>query len=548
MSKYSNALRSKDGWKSKAIERGETVRKLTKENKRIKDERERYKLLAKHTKKELDAKNKMYTPCRIKDKSSLVLITLELFLVARIGFRAVSRVLDILKEHLGIPKPPSHQTVINWLIRLSIVKIRYCGYVEPTFIPKASFTNGFIWMIDISIGLGAGKILTVLALDLAHHKNSSKAPQLKDVNCIGVAVAPSWNGEGIAHFLKKLISILGRPSAYLKDGGTDLDKAIRVLGEDKLSSPCIDDISHVFANLLKHEYKEHPMFDIFLSACGKVSKKMKQTILACLAPPKTSIKARFMNFHKLVSWAKKVLGHSKPGRAMNNSIQAKLRGCLDDLPECKAFIERFHRDAQSLLEIQKILKNDGLNKKTYKCCLNELKVIPESSSIHKGVIRWFDKQLKLAKDLQVSNSGLLITSDPIESLFAIGKCHGTGEIKDANRIAMRLPAYCGSFNIEDAKRVIDITVHEQKSLETITITKQRRQILENPEALETLANDENCSAFELIPEVKKWGEKERNADNVCIIPNIHELGQSRKSEDDTQVNYVEMSNKAANYG
>src|SRR5258705_7934942 len=35
------------------------------------------------------------------------------------------------------------------------------------------------------------------------------------------------------------------------------------------------------------------------SACGRVSSKLKQTLLACLAPPTVRTKARFMNVHRL---------------------------------------------------------------------------------------------------------------------------------------------------------------------------------------------------------------------------------------------------------
>ena len=148
--------------------------------------------------------------------------------------------------------------------------------------------------------LGAGKILTVLALDVQHHMIAPNAPRLQDVHCVGVAVAPSWTGEKIAYFMKKIIATLGRPAALLKDGGADLGKSARLLAEQGLGVPCIDDVSHKIANLVKHEYGEHPLFDTFIAACGKISKRFKQSILACLTPPKVSVKARFMNLHRLV--------------------------------------------------------------------------------------------------------------------------------------------------------------------------------------------------------------------------------------------------------
>jgi hypothetical protein len=60
-----------------------------------------------------------------------------------------------------------------------------------------------------------------------------------------------------------------------------------------LSSPCLDDISHAVAGMLKRVYQDHPTFTTFLSVCGRVSGTLKHTILACLGSPKVRTKARF---------------------------------------------------------------------------------------------------------------------------------------------------------------------------------------------------------------------------------------------------------------
>ena len=113
-------------------------------------------------------------------------------------------------------------------------------------------------------------------------------------------MAESWTGERLPTLLDRLIAQMGRPAAYLKDGGSDLHKAADLLEARGLGSPCIDDISHAAAGMLKHYYQHHPAFERFLSACGRVSGKLKQTLLACLAPPTVRTKARFMNVHRLV--------------------------------------------------------------------------------------------------------------------------------------------------------------------------------------------------------------------------------------------------------
>src|SRR5439155_22043988 len=123
---------------------------------------------------------------------------LHLFLKARISFRAVCRVLSLLASELGIKRAPCPQTVINWVIRLSIVRIECARGLRGLPLAQAPFTNGLIWMIDLSIGLGTGKILAVLAIDAHHHQLCTRAPSLEHVHCIGVSVAEACTGENIA--------------------------------------------------------------------------------------------------------------------------------------------------------------------------------------------------------------------------------------------------------------------------------------------------------------------------------------------------------------
>lgn len=382
-------------------------------------------------------------------------------------------------------------------------------------VAKTPFCNGLIWMIDMSIGLGTGKILTVLALNAHHHQLSPAAPGLQDVHCMAVSVADSWTGESIAAFLERLIASAGRPAAYLKDGGTDLQKAIRLLDEQGLASPCIEDISHVIANLLKWWYQDQPIFEAFLSACGRVSGKLKQTVLACLAPPKVQTKARFMNVHRLIRWADRLLGLSPAGGARKDSILAKLRASLDQLPSFRAFIKRFRDDAVPLLECQRILKTKGLTRSTIAQCEPYIQAIG-SSPVRRKFIAYLGVQLQTATKLGLDHIGLPVCSDQIESLFGLGKLHGTGQIKDANRIALRLPALCGTPTREEADQVIGISVAEERQITGCftSLVKQRRDVLPHPDRLESLSTEQTGTHLELIAGAKNRG----NSGEILHLP------------------------------
>jgi hypothetical protein len=226
MSTYAKMRTRRDNWRRKTGELRTQLHYQRRENRRVKRERDQYKREWRSSQRALKALQQNRTLQPRQDKTGLVLIALQLFLVARIGFRAVSRVLAVMASQLGLTKPPCAQTIINWVTRLSLARMRD---VAPSTLSPARFPRGYILLLDISIGLGQGKILTLLALDPQHPGTQPGAPALKHLRCLAVAVAATWTGETIAALLREVIARFGAPIAYLKDGGTDLAKAVRVV-------------------------------------------------------------------------------------------------------------------------------------------------------------------------------------------------------------------------------------------------------------------------------------------------------------------------------
>jgi len=519
MSQLSKVKHSRNQWKHKAKQRGDRDRYQRKQLARITAERDRTTAALKEAQAHLRQFEHHTQDLVARPQVELVFVALQLFLVARIGFRAVSRVLSLLAWALGIKKAPCPQTISNWVMRLAIIRIDSARLLRGLPLSLAPFSNGLIWMIDISIGLGTGKILAVLACDAHHHQLTPDALSLERVHCLGVSVADSWTGETIAELLGRLIAVMGRPAAYLKDGGGDLHKAVAFLGEQGLASPCIDDISHAVAGMLKRSYHDHPTFETFLSACGRVSGTLKHTILACVAPPKVRTKARFMNVHRLFTWADRVLKLSPGGAAKAGSTLGKLRSCLDQLPACRALIKRFRRDALGLLECQKILKTTGLSHDTLAQCEPLIDAMP-SAALRLEFRAYLAFELETAKTLGLDHVGLPISSDTIESLFGVAKHHGVGETQDAARIALRLPALCGLPTREEAEQVLEVSVARQQEItgQFTSLTKQRHEVLGNPERLESLAMTQGSPHVQLIASPKNRS----NPQEIVHISNAYE--------------------------
>src|SRR5207247_5449559 len=108
------------------------------------------------------------------------------------------------------------------------------------------------------------------------------------------------------------------------------------------------------------------------------------------------------------------------------------------------------------------------------------------------------------KTLGLAHLGLPISSDAIESLFGVAKRHGVGETQDAGRIALRLPALCGVPTRHEAEQVLQVGVARQQEFTAplISLTKQRREVLANPERLESLSSTQGSPHMERKPSPK----------------------------------------------
>jgi hypothetical protein len=496
MSQQSKLRQSCAQWKQKAKERAEHNRYLRKELARLRKERER----AKHALKEAQDQQRQKAGRPANLKAQRVWLALSLCAGARISLRAVSRVLRVLAQRRGIGKAPCPQTVINWVIRLAIVRMQSVRLRQGTARHLLPLTHGWIWMIDTSIPLGTGKLLSVLALDAYHSPLTGGAPGFHHVHCVAVAGSPSWNGDGLAHLLERVISVVGRPAAYRKAGGSELHRATDLLSERGLGSPVLDDIAHAVANRLKRRDETHPQFAPCLSACGQVSSRLPHTVLACLTPPKVHTTSRFMTVHRLVRWADRMMGLLPAGRAKAGAVWANLRACLDDLPACRTLIRQFRDDAVALLACQKIRKTHGLTHDTLTQCKPLLDTMA-AVRVRQELSRSLHHQLETAKRLGLEAVGLPIRSDPIDSLFGLAKQHGVGPLQEANRMALRMPALCGLPTEQEALPVLAVSVAQQHALTAglSSLTQQRRQMRVNPHHLEQLGHGRDQGHVELIP-------------------------------------------------
>lgn len=104
MSQQSRIKQSRSQWKQKAGRRADENRYLRKELARVKKERDRLRKTKNEAMTRLQRLETQGRVIIIDHKLDLVFLALQLFSVAHIGFRAISRVLGVVAGVLGIKK------------------------------------------------------------------------------------------------------------------------------------------------------------------------------------------------------------------------------------------------------------------------------------------------------------------------------------------------------------------------------------------------------------------------------------------------------------
>ena len=149
------------------------------------------------------------------------------------------------------------------------------------------------------------------------------------------------------------------------------------------------------------------------------------------------------------------------------------------------------------------MKTKGLSHDTLAQCQPLIAQMP-SAPVRLAFEAYLSHQLKTAETLGLDRVGLPISSDAIESLFGVAKRHGVGQTQDAARIALRLPALCGTPTREEAEQVLGISVARQHEISgpLTSLNKQRREVLGGGKDLESLGQSQGRPRVELLPSAK----------------------------------------------
>jgi len=354
-----------------------------------------------------------------------------------VSFRAIPKILEHWLLHTGEPEKvriPHFTTVIRWLTRIGYYLIirstkKICSPRKP-----------WICIADHTIQVGTNKAFAAIGISVKTMQQG-RALRLKDATVLSTVVKKSWTGGSVSQALGKVFKHNGPPVQIVVDGAPNLNKGVReVVKEMGQDCHITYDITHLIANLLKEKYAGSMKFQRMMEEIAMTSKRIAQTDIGYLLPPKIREKARFLNLPSLATWLDKLIDILKLS-TLTGAEKKQIKKHFGWIwkPNWELYIRKFIHEVKAIKDTQKILKNTGINEFSYKKTCLKLSEI-DDNDFTDPIINALSAELEYSRQVGFP---MLLTSDLIESLFgkhkAITKPHRLSEI---NRTVLSIPVVC----------------------------------------------------------------------------------------------------------
>ena len=318
------------------------------------------------------------------------------------GLRSVVNLLEIIDETFdGVfqGELPSHTEISNWAKKNGLATCMDSG--------KRLSGMKYCEIIDEYITVGNQKVLLTLA---APSLPQGHPLRHEDVEALGVAVAPSWDGDSVKNEIGHCSRKVGHNPEYIvSDNGVNLSKGIRETGITRHR-----DISHSIGLILEDAHKGQADFEAFTGNLSNTRVKYHLTDTAFLLPPKQRAIARFMNLFEWVRWGGDML---KAYSTLNEKQQQAFAFVVESRP----LIEELTSVMECVRDIERRCKSDGISKETAKLCAWKASKLITSGKANKRTISIGSKigsyLIGEAEKIGDKDKAHIISSDIIESAF-----------------------------------------------------------------------------------------------------------------------------------
>ncbi len=353
---------------------------------------------------------------------------------------------EVFKGVLG--DIPCHNTINNW--------VKKCGLNVYESSGDVMCDTAYAAIVDESMMIGEEKLLFTLGIPALHQERPLRSD---DAQILDIAVAKSWNGEGIKKRLDMVAKKVGHPPGYvISDNASIMKKGIR---EAKIKHQ--RDISHSLGMYLERAYKHETDFKNFTKLMSQAKAKYNMTKFAYLLPPTQRTIARFINLSDWVQWSSDMLSNYQ-------SMTEEEKNIFSFISTNALLINELSEVVKCIEGIEYTCKQKGLSKKSMRECQRIMKM-----SLFKGNVRMIklgekinaflkEEAKLLSEEIPAHNN----SSDIIESLFGKYK-----ERKSPNKLygvtsqVLFIPLYTRLLNPKKANDFNFKTVLEEMKMDRI---------------------------------------------------------------------------------
>lgn len=310
--------------------------------------------------------------------------------------------------------------------------------------------------------IGSEKLLLTLGVPAVH---KGRPLNCNDVSILDIAVADSWNGEGVETQLKTASKKVGHNPLYvISDNASIMKKGIRC-AEFKHQR----DISHSLGMYLERMYKNELDFKNYLKLMTEPKFKYNMKKIAYLLPPNQRTIARFLNISEWVKWSSKMLD-------VYHTLQVEERAVFSFVPANASLIDELLEVTNCIRNIEYLCKNKGLSKETVSKCQQVIKrhlLCGNTRMVQLGenIFNFLTDEIKIIEANTAHNN----SSDIIESLFGKYKARKSpNKLNGVTSFILFMPIYTklskdnkNKFNFKVALeeiRMRQLKVWEEKNL------------------------------------------------------------------------------------
>jgi hypothetical protein len=277
-------------------------------------------------------------------------LSLKLVLQAGSSLRGAAAVMTLLVEQgFASFRVPCFSAIRSWLLRVG-----HYALTRPL-----DRTTPWLWLTDHTIQIGTLKILVILGCPMNQVPFGQRALQLSDLQLVALVPMEKSTGALVEAELDRAVQRTGSPCQIVADQGSDLRKGITEFQSWYPRTAYVPDVAHYGATLLEHAWNEQCRWQQFIKELQNTSAKLRQTKSAYLLAPRMRSKARFMNVHVQLRFARSVLQHLDGAAPQAKAVE--YYGWLQDYRQDLAIWVREHGLVQTTIELVRV---EGLHAQT----------------------------------------------------------------------------------------------------------------------------------------------------------------------------------------